>query len=197
MSVSAGIEETGEYAYSFQVNGSNVMSSPLNLGYSQNSSINIPFGINIYGAAHTHPLNAFYMFSFSDVIILLNLYSQANSTIKNDDVFMLINPDGSAYAIKIDDIDIFMANIQQKFNATGIYGGNIQAKVNAADRKLNQIYQNTSMPSDSDKLARVFLEHFNGSGMSLYKSTGNFDGWKKLSLPTNSSSSTLTESLCD
>lgn len=197
LSINAATAEHGEYGYSFQVNSSNSLTLPVELAYSPLSQIGIPTFNNIYGAAHTHPLSAFYMFSFSDVYTLLSLYSAANTTIKKDVVFMLINPDGSTYAIKIDDIDVFTFNMQAKLNATGIYGSNPQPKVNAADRKLNEIYNNTSDPTDSNKLARVFLEHFNGSGMSLYKSTGNFDGWKKLSLPTNPSSPTLTESPCN
>lgn len=197
LSINAATAEHGEYGYSFQVNSSNSLTLPVELAYSPLSQIGIPTFNNIYDAAHTHPLSAFYMFSFSDVYTLLSLYSAANTTIKKDVVFMLINPDGSTYAIKIDDIDVFTFNMQAKLNATGIYGSNPQPKVNAADRKLNEIYNNTSDPTDSNKLARVFLEHFNGSGMSLYKSTGNFDGWKKLSLPTNPSSPTLTESPCN
>lgn len=198
LSVYAATAEYGEYGNSFQVDSSNTMTLPVNLEYSPSNSINIPNGSYIYGGAHTHPLTGYYMFSFSDVITLLNLYNQANTTIKKDVVFILVNPDGSSYAIKIIDTDAFYANIQQKFNATGIYGPDMQRKVTRADSQLEDKYIGTSIPTDSDKLARTFLEHFNGgSGMYLYKSTGNFDGWKKLSLPTNPSSPSLTETPCN
>lgn len=62
LSINAATAEHGEYGYSFQVNSSNSLTLPVELAYSPLSQIGIPTFNNIYGAAHTHPLSAFYMF---------------------------------------------------------------------------------------------------------------------------------------
>lgn len=179
----------GEYGLSFKHDTSGNCLQPVDLQHSPKLFINIPTGNNIYGAAHTHPQTALPMFSFSDVLTLQKLYSQCNPEYSADVVFMLLNNDGSAYAIKVNNLEVLKELTNNYLFATKMTGR--QNQIKKADEEFGRYLKN------STNLERAFLEFFPSNALSMYRVTGDFTGYTKLSLPENTSSSIIDKTPCN
>lgn len=179
----------GEYGLSFKHDASGNCLQPVDLQHSPKLLINIPFGNNIYGAAHTHPQSALPMFSFSDVLTLQKLYSQCDPEYSADVVFMLLNNDGSAYAIKVNNLQALKQLTNNYLTETKMIGR--QEQIKKADEAFGRYLKN------STNLERGFLEFFPSNALSMYRVTGDFTGYTKLSLPENTSSSIIDKTPCN
>ncbi|NRA93181.1 MAG: hypothetical protein HRU26_10950, partial [Psychroserpens sp.] len=81
----------------------------------------VRIGSTWFGQAHTHPEGTHYMFSWNDINQLNNLYNGLSDLFDKREVFMMIvNHDGTVYALKIDDPAILNTEITNDlFNAEG------------------------------------------------------------------------------
>ncbi len=106
----------GEAGFSTQKNYSNYTNP--DLPTSTNRHLIIPYGLNVYGAAHTHRIGKEDpMFSWGDVQSLLKIYEEASPENKSSVVLILIcqdkNENKHIYALKIDNYNALKEKIDQ------------------------------------------------------------------------------------
>ena len=66
-----------------------------------------------------------------------------------------------------------------------------QNQIKKADEEFGRYLKN------STNLERAFLEFFPSNALSMYRVTGDFTGYTKLSLPENTSSSIIDKTPCN
>lgn len=161
---------------------------------------------NIYAAVHTHPDNESQtpMFSLSDLMELYSLYNVANQNNKSDVAFMLLLPNKSIYAIKVENLNNLKA-----FLDSFIYDAEIEnitdmkKKYEMMNKKFDKMCcsscngQNTVNSGYENKFLVGFLNALRNNGVGLYRGTGDFDGWEKMIAPTNPINTNYTTSPCN
>lgn len=183
------LQESGENGTQFKKNTGTYSSD--NLPATTSNSIAITAGGDNYGAAHTHPLSTFPMFSWSDVYTLFNLHQNARAAVKDHVTFIVIaNSNGAAaqpniYAIKINDFRAFrnqinndFVNIVAKEKRLNI-SSPISDKIDALNEDLGEEYRKES------NAEKVFIEQFGNHNISLYKANDDITNWNELTLGTD------------
>jgi len=164
------------------------------------TSSTIYWGSQQFGCIHTHPVGTIYMFSWKDVARLRLVYDNLHSDFTKQDVFlMIVNGDGTVYALKVDDIEAFQNNLDQdmdnlSIDTLGLTEDDIIAKKeDNLNEKLAVKYR------ESNDNEAVFLNQFNGYGISLYKADDqNLSSWSKLELTNLSTNgSNVTSKPCN
>lgn len=177
-------------------------------GNSIGKKINIPVGLTIYGAVHSHPVyfDGAPMFSFSDLVTLFTLYRKTSEENKQDVVFMLLLPNGSIFAIKINDFSAFRSYLNSYDSILSVQN------VSDKEKEKNLVFDNKtrkgSQVGDSeieDKYVRGFLDEMKNHGVDLYRMTSTTNpitsdikyGWEKLKPPVNPSDVIIQELPCN
>jgi hypothetical protein len=140
-----------------------------------------------YGQAHTHPAGTYAMFSWNDLRVLRDYYDEVNENFSQDIFLMIVNDDGTVYALKINDYGKLNTEINRDLNGVS---GTERKKID----KLNEKIQNDF--SDSDNLEVTFLDKFKDYGATLYESADqNLTNWNELQL--NEAGDQIIERQCD
>ncbi|WP_395055938.1 hypothetical protein [Flavobacterium sp.] len=183
----------GEDGVSFQISANGLGYSNVNLPTSQDNSITIPRGLRIYGAAHTHNNELEQIFSFNDLAILYNLYNECDYELQPDVFFMLVNEDGSVFAIKVNNfkaLQIFLVNYMNKPKYSDISDQYDKTKIINKDFN-NEIKLKGNSLTD---IIRGFLELTKTAGILVIEKKDS--GWEKLSLPA-SKMETIVKTPCN
>ncbi|MDN6317964.1 MAG: hypothetical protein L0J59_10895 [Lactococcus lactis] len=174
----------GEYEY--------VSQEGIEEGISLNKSY-FRSGTRVFGQIHTHPAGTQPIFSWSDVARMKDLFDGLNSDFTKGDIFMMIvNHDGSVYAMKIDNFDLLSSAVQDDLdNADGVDYDAIEENLMV---KIIDLYAD-----NSGNLEAAFLNRFKNFGVSLYRATDqNLNNWEKLELQNpNDINSTVNPTLCN
>lgn len=122
-----------------------------------------------------------------------DLFDGLNSDFTKGDIFMMIvNYDGSVYAMKIDNFDLLSSAVQDDLdNADGVDNDEKEENLMV---KIKDLYAD-----NSENLEAAFLNRFKDFGVSLYKATDqNLNNWEKLELQNpNDINSTVNPTLCN
>ena len=142
-----------------------------------------------YGSIHSHWYDLYPMFSWMDVYTLKRHYELASANNKSEAIVMMAGKDCltcshvSLYALKIDDFNAFLTKINaDMINPDDPTNADINEQKKYADRQFKEKF-NLSMTNQD--LEKLFLEHFNNSGISIYKANDELTNWDKLSLSGN------------
>ncbi|MEM5567050.1 hypothetical protein WNY78_18155 [Psychroserpens sp. AS72] len=173
------INEEKEYSVNFKknINFGEEYSFPNDEGIIEGDSktvSTIHWGIQQFGAIHTHPVGTIHMFSWKDVDRLRLVYNNLHDNFTKEDVFvMIVNGDGTVYAIKVNDINALNTILDEELE--NVKGKTIEIKENKLNERLSKKYRK----SDDDET--VFLEKFQNYGVSLYKADDeNLSNWSRL-----------------
>lgn len=166
------------------------------------SSINVtqaPTGGYFFCVLHTHPLDTYPMFSFSDVLTLNSLNNGSASFNQGMASFLLVCQDDNGvfqtYAIVIDpdsineSIDQFMSNPEN----IGCTRKEIKDKMN---ERLEVAY-NKEYNSPNPNYEKVFLKNMFYTNVSLYKANSTLTNWSKLSISSNTTNPTINSTPCN
>ena len=187
------VNPTGEMGASLAMSATGVPTNTI-IPPTPTNYIGIPTGGNYYCAIHTHPLEAYPMFSWSDVVVLNSLNN--NSQMHNAGMasFLLVCQDDNnvfqTYAVVFDPnslndtIDQFMGNPEN----VGCTSQEIELEMN---KKLGNEYAKDS------NYERAFLKFMSNSNVSLYKANSTLSNWSKLSLSNNSATATVNSTNCN
>jgi len=150
------------------------------------------------GWLHSHPLNAYGMFSFGDLKFLRDGYETSYGSRKQEVFTIIVCRDKlhptqtNTYALKVDDFAVFSAKVDAVWN--------LYANISNDDEKRKKIHLNQSKIYDrsNNQLEKSFLQQFQGFGISLYKANNNLTNWSKLDLSTTPNSPlTVIETPCN
>ncbi|CAM4366540.1 hypothetical protein [Flavobacterium terrigena] len=183
---------TGENAVTFKkdTNG-NFSNTPV--PSTSNNSIVGPVGPNIYGEAHTHPLDVYPMFSWTDVNRLLELATYTSTSNLDSVVNMVVVQDDNGvfqtYALVYNNDGFGINTVEDVLNQPELNGCSKREKLNIYDNELGDKYQKDS------NYERGFLRQFFGFNVSLYKANANLSNWSKLSI--NSITANVTTTPCN
>lgn len=161
-----------------------------------NSNIDLPFGGSFIGGGHTHPVNAYPMFSFGDLTWLAQAYSDASTGRKNDVFYMLVCKNKATgivhtYALKVTDI----ANLTNSINTTLNVSDFTQ--INDLKDRIEEIHKKQAIrySNCNDNYEGSFLSQFPNFGISLYSTNDtNLLNWNLLNL---SNVLTVTSNPCN
>ena len=132
-----------------------------------------------YGSVHTHPVGSDPMFSWTDVSLLRDTYRDITSAFQSEVFIMIVNNDGSVYALKISSYAALDRMVESVLNSTD--GSTEKNKLENLNLELGDLNA-----KDGD-LERVFLNEFKDFGISMYRATDDtMTNWNKLSLNNNS-----------
>jgi hypothetical protein len=205
----AGVGFSGEKGATFTYSNGVYGSSPVisSTGSTANAyGINLPTGPPIYAAVHTHQDTDSQtpMFSFNDLMYLVRLYRAASAENQPNVTFILTLPNSSTFAIKIDDFESF-----KNFLNSILMDPNVDKKNTEEEKtiKTNDMFQKTCCSGCNtsnnltnndirDKFIAGFLTSTKNHGVSLYRDTGDVDGWEKLIAPANPSNTDYTTAPC-
>lgn len=172
---------SNEYAIDFRknINGGEEYNFPDSNGIQEGESkteSGIKIGSVWFGGIHTHPVGTYPMFTWTDVNRLRDVYQGLHSDFTKEDVFiMIVNHDGTVYAIKIDDIATLIVKLDAELLNTK--GDTEQEK----EVVLNEIMQREYKKDSNNE--RAFLKKFNTYGIGLYKANDqNLSNWSRLEL---------------
>lgn len=158
----------------------------------------ITAGGNRYSAIHTHPLDTYPMFSWTDVLVLNTLNNNVAPHNQGLASFLLVCKDDNevfqTYAIVFDPnslnetIDQFMNNPE-----------NIACTVEEISNKENgklKIEYDTEYDGPNPNYERVFLRSIFNTNVSLYKANSTLTNWSKLSLSNNTATAIVKKINC-
>ena len=153
-------------------------------------------GPNWFGQAHTHPSGSHPMYTWRDIKTLNSLYTNINEYYDKTSAFIIIvNDDGTVYAIMVDNQNVLYQALQDDLNATE--GEDEEEKADNLNEKLKKDYDKEVTNGNSD-LERVFLKKFKDYGISLYKASNNsMENWDKLKLPDNTPNPEVEHQPCN
>lgn len=187
------VNPSGEKGVSLAMNSSSVPTNTV-IPPTSTNSVGIPTGGNYYSGIHTHPLDTFPMFSWSDVAVLNTLNNSSASHNQGLASFLLVCQDDNnvfqTYAIVFDPdslndtIDQFMGNPENN----GCTSQEIELKMN---NLLGEEYFKDS------NYERAFLKFMSSSNVSLYRANSTLTNWSKLSLSNNSATATVNSTNCN
>lgn len=181
------LNEDNEFSVNFKknINYEEEFSFPNNDGIIEGdskTSSTIYWGSQQFGNIHTHPVGTIYMFSWIDVARLRLVYDSLHQDFTKNDVFlMIVNGDGTVYALKIDDIDslgdkLDLETANLNIDTSGLNDEQIIAE---KEKILNDKLAEKYRMSDNDE--SIFLKKFISYGISLYKAEDeNLSNWSKL-----------------
>lgn len=187
------VNPSGEKGVSLAMNSSGVPTNTIIPPVIQ-PPLPIPTGVNYYSAIHTHPLDTYPMFSWSDVVVLNNLNNHSASHNQGLASFLLVCQDDNGvfqtYAIVFDPdslndtIDQFMGNPENN----GCTSQEIEFEMN---KLLGDEF------ARDNNYERAFLKFMSSSNVSLYRANSTLTNWSKLSLSNNSATATVNSTNCN
>lgn len=152
--------------------------------------IKIKTGFNFFSAIHTHPLTTFPMFSWSDVLTLKTMHDNLESHNTGLASFLLVCQDQNGvfqtYAIVFNNEGVNTLDLV--FNSP-FWAGKTPAEIAVEmNDRLWEGWINEEKNRTFD-YAKVFLNQFSGSNVSLYKANSNLDNWSRLHINTATNNS--------
>ena len=148
----------------------------------------VRLGDRFIGSIHTHPIGTFGMFSWRDLNVLLSTYEETSTSFQEDVFIMIVNNDGSVYALQITDFGAFSNRIRLIDWAI--------AELNGEDPEdyFKDDFRDLYQTSGGD-LEKAFLTAYGDSGITLSKATNtDLDSWETLTLD---GSGEVSSTLCD
>jgi hypothetical protein len=143
------------------------------------NEIFIPTGASYYSGIHTHPLNTYPMFSWSDVYTLYKMNNNLSPINYGNASFLLVCQDDSGvfqtYAIVFDP-NSFNENIDQFLNTPSNNGCTQEDIKDGLDQIIGEEFAKDS------NYERVFLKFMAHTNVSLYKANSSLTNWSKLSM---------------
>jgi hypothetical protein len=138
-----------------------------------------------YGAAHTHPISGYSMFSWGDVKFLSDLYEDTAPSTKDIVFYALVcyvkvgfSWEPKTYVIKINKPDVLKNKIINDL-ATAT-GNNEGEKIFNIQNSLKKYFK-----ANLNDLEKAFLEYFKDYGISLYESNDDLSQWNEIKLVNN------------
>ncbi|KQT33043.1 hypothetical protein ASG22_17635 [Chryseobacterium sp. Leaf405] len=149
-----------------------------------------------YSAVHTHPNNAYPMFSWTDIYNLYQL--EENATYFNHGAtFLLVCEDANGvkqtYAIAFENLGTMMEDI---LNNPKYAGCSIDEIREDMDKKLKIAYDE-EIDKDNPNYERVFLQFNFGTNIGLYKANSDLTNWSKLSINEDSDTAIVNSVNCN
>lgn len=174
-----------EYGVEFEKNNTTYLNT--NTTSNLPNNVGLSYGGDVYGGAHTHTWVGTPIFSYQDLELFNTMYDRADSSNKNEAVFILtcrtslIPFETSTYALKIDNFQSFTNYLNSyKTDPNPIYAG-----LNSVDRRTTFIdQQNFKYDNCNGEYEKTFLQNITSAGISLFKASTNLDSWNKLELST-------------
>jgi hypothetical protein len=180
--------ENGE-AYYNSANG-NISSATVNQNNSTtgagNYTVQMPTGGDIFAAIHTHPLDAYPMFSASDVLFLNTLNNGLATHNADNAVFFLATIDDNGqnqlYAIVFNnDNSLLLQNSIDDILNRPKYSGCTSEEVGAdMDANLADKYDKQYNSGATPNYERSFLHQMFGYNVSLYKANSSLTNFSRL-----------------
>lgn len=162
-----------------------------------NPSINIITGGSYYSAIHSHPKDAYPMFSWSDVYSLYRLEMGTAPHNTRQSSFLLVCEDDSGvkqtYAIVFENTGLMMEDFFSNPENIGCSQEEIKETM---DKKLEKLYKEEEKKSNPN-YERVFLQSTFGTNIGLYKANTDLTNWSKLTINENSATATVTPNNCN
>ena len=152
------------------------------------NSVKITTGGFFYGSIHVHPNGKIPMFSWRDMRLLAETYSETFSSRKKDVFMMIVCPNDLVYCLKIDNPQAFIDKVNE-FWSNPKLGNTEEKKITNANKIIFRKYD-----SDTNK-ERAFLKYFKNFGISIYKANQSVSNWSKLSL--NESNNLIVSEPCN
>ena len=184
---------SGELGEAFVKSPTGAFSSVTQNQTNQNN-IGMPSGGNYYSGIHTHPLDTYPMFSFSDLFVLnaLDIRSASHNTETASFLVACIDDNGNpqTYAIVFDPdslnetLDQFMNN-PENIGCTEVEIGK------KMDDLLGEKFAN------DNNYERAFLSMISNTNVLLYKANSTLTNWSKLSLSNNAPTATVNSTNCN
>lgn len=146
-----------------------------------------------YSGVHTHPLDTYPMFSFSDIFNLYKLNSCAAPHNSGMASFLLacIDDNGvpQTYAIVFDPLSL--SNFEDFLINPENIGCSEQEIKDEMDRRLGDEYAKDS------NYERVFLRMIANTNVSLYRANSSLTSWSKLTLSNNTPNASVNSTNCN
>ncbi|WP_129534964.1 hypothetical protein [Chryseobacterium sp. 3008163] len=163
----------------------------------ENPSIRVKTGGSYYSAIHSHPKEAYSMFSWSDVYSLYKLEMGTAPHNTRQSSFLLVCEDDSGvkqtYAIVFENTGLMMEDFFSNPENIGCTQQEIKDKM---DGELELQYYEESRKANPN-YERVFLQLNYGTNIGLYKTNSDLTSWQKLSINSNSDTSIVTPTNCN
>jgi len=156
-------------------------------------TINIPLGYLYYSGIHTHPLGAYPMFSWSDILVLYNMnknIAQHNAGLAS---FLLVCKDDAGvfqtYAIVFNNET---ADVVDMILNSPKFAGMTKEKIaEHKDEELQRKYDK-EMTSGTRNYERAFLNQLQNLNVSLYQANADLTDWNRLQLNQTTNSTVKT-----
>jgi hypothetical protein len=148
--------------------------------------IEITTGVSNIGGGHSHPDDTYPMFTFGDVKLLKEAYTEA-STSRKSEVFYIVTCKTAAgivntYCIKTDNFDALNDNVNL------VWDDPLYASIVDEGEKIKQIHKNQAktFEKSNGNYEKSFLQQFANFGISMYKATDDtMTHWNKMELDAN------------
>jgi hypothetical protein len=177
------LSEKAEFGRDFKRVGNNY-TSYASTQPQDNLNIEHTIGGFYYGAAHTHPISGYSMFSWGDVKVLSDLYEDTAPSTKDIVFYALVcyvkvgfSWEPKTYVIKINKPDVLKNKIIN--DLTNAPGNNEGEKIRNIHILLAEKFK------ESNDLEKTFLETFKDYGISLYDSNDDLSQWNEIKLVNN------------
>ena len=182
----------GENAEVFS-NSSSGFNSSFSVNQTGNNLIQTPVGGDVFAIIHTHPLDTYPMFSWSDVNALNNLSNNLASH-QGQAVSMLATIDDSGvsqlYAIVFNEESI--NTIDDFINSPENAGCNDGEVAKQMDDQLDERYRKEFNSGTTPKYELAFLRQMFGYNISLYRANVGLNNWSRLKINTLTGNITTT-----
>ncbi|WP_146105099.1 hypothetical protein [Nonlabens arenilitoris] len=110
--------------------------------------------------------------------VLRNYFEDANEDFQEDVFLMIVNNDGTVYALKINDSQTL--NVAIEYDLSNAKGSTTQEKIDFLNENLRKDYAQNS------NLELTFLKFFESYGATLYEAADqNLSNWNLLELNNN------------
>ena len=178
------LSESAEFGRDFKRVGNNY-TSYASTQPQDNLNIEHITGGFYYGAAHTHPISGYSMFSWGDVKVLSDLYEDTAPSTKDIVFYALVcyvkvgfSWEPKTYVIKINKPDVLKNKIINDLaNAPGNNEGEKIFNIHNSFKKY--------FKANLNDLEKAFLEYFKDYGISLYESNDDLSQWNEIKLVNN------------
>ena len=178
------LSESAEFGRDFKRVGNNY-TSYASTQPQDNLTIEHSTGGFYYGAAHTHPISGYSMFSWGDVKVLSDLYEDTAPSTKDIVFYALVcyvkvgfSWEPKTYVIKINKPDVLKNKIIN--DLTNAPGNNEGEKIFNIHNSLKKYFK-----ANLNDLEKAFLEYFKDYGISLYESNDDLSQWNEIKLVNN------------
>lgn len=178
------LSEKAEFGRDFKRVGNNYTSYASNQPQ-DNLNIEHTIGGFYYGAAHTHPISGYSMFSWGDVKVLSDLYQDTAPSTKDIVFYALVcyvkvgfSWEPKTYVIKINKPDVLKSKIIN--DLANAPGNNEGEKIDNIHTRFEKYFK-----ANLNDLEKAFLEYFKDYGISLYDSNDDLSQWNEIKLVNN------------